>query len=404
MSLADSEAAFNHHCNRADKSGALLQLLNAEGIKSFNALAFSVGTPQNPPDDDKFKEFTTNLNGGVEVSIAVFAQLRRIHFEASAIVVAELKSRVTSDAVTEVRKLPIAEKTARLQDQEARLKGVRIRGELQPSYALVDLAANIKDTNVIVWIPPSKCTKRDTEVQSAQKEKPINLSLEQQMIKLTSQETSTAADTSSDLQVQWCLQRRGLAFDQCSLISFQEHELWVQQLLNQLTREAPQGFVKPTIGQIIRADRELFTIMAQDLTSVQPKATGEFPMEESLKQLRTDPRVTMHLLPLPKVSAREHDSKNPSSSSTGHPRPAPKRDFRPAKKSKASAKAKSMCPDELKQYSQKTDEGLPICWAFNSKAGCKEPVQNGRCKKGVHCCIKCKRTNHSVITCRSTAS
>ena len=69
-----------------------------------------------------------------------------------------LKSRVTADAVSEVRKLPVAEKAARLQDQEARLKGVRIRGEMQPSYALVDLAANIKDTNVIVWIPPSKCT------------------------------------------------------------------------------------------------------------------------------------------------------------------------------------------------------------------------------------------------------
>ena len=107
-------------------------------------------------------------------------------------------------------------------------------------------------------------------MQSAQKEKPVSLSLEQQMIKLASQETAAPADISSDLEVQWCLQHRGLAFDQCSLISFQEHELWVKQLLNQLTGEAPQGFVKPSIGQIIRADRELFSIMAQDMISAQP--------------------------------------------------------------------------------------------------------------------------------------
>ena len=50
------------------------------------------------------------------------------------------------------------------------------------------------------------------------------------MVKLTSADDHIAVDTSTDLQLQWALQRRGLAFDQCALMSHNEHEVWVQQL------------------------------------------------------------------------------------------------------------------------------------------------------------------------------
>jgi hypothetical protein len=193
------------------------------------------------------------------------AHLKRLQIEASAIVMAELKSRATESSTDGARKLPLAEKAARLKDQETRLQGLRLKGELQPSYALVDLVAQVKETNCITWIPPSKCSKRDSEVQNNLKEKPMILSLEQQMVKLATPAEPLLADTSTDLQFQWALQRRGLAYDQCALIKYEEHEVWVQQLLGQLTREPPPGFSKVSINQVIRADRELFTIMAQEL-------------------------------------------------------------------------------------------------------------------------------------------
>ena len=34
------------------------------------------------------------------------------------------------------------------------------------------MVANMAETNTIVWLPPSKCAKRDAEIQSALKEKP----------------------------------------------------------------------------------------------------------------------------------------------------------------------------------------------------------------------------------------
>ena len=99
-----------------------------------------------------------------------------------------------------------------------------------------------------------------------------------------------------------------MAFDQCALISFDQHEIWVQQLLGHLTREAPTGFARVTVSQVIRADREMFTLMAQEIQStLQPDARGVMPMEAKLKELRTDPRVTMFLLPLPRSAAKESD-------------------------------------------------------------------------------------------------
>ena len=176
----------------------------------------------------------------------------------------------------------------------------------------------------------------------------------------------------------------------------------MQQLLGQISREPPAGFAKVSTQQVLRADRELFTVMAQELqSSLQPNEKGEFPMELKLKKLRTDPRITMYLLPLPKSSAAaSKDTEKQASSSTPPTRTSQAASTRPAKRTKVSAKAKAMCPQELKVYPQKDPSGQAICWAFNLKSGCKAEVTNGRCKKGVHCCIKCHRSNHSLVTCR----
>ena len=300
------------------------------------------GTPQSPPTEEHFKEFATQVNGGVDMSFGMQAHLKRLHFEAAAIVMAELKSRAMDTAPDGARKLPLAEKAARFKEQEARLPGLRLKGELQPSYALVDLVAQVKETNCITWIAPSKCTKRDSEVQNSLKEKPMILSLEQQMVKLATPTEQLVADTSTDLQFQWALQRRGLAYDQCTLIKFDEHEAWVQQLLGQLTREPPPGFTRVSISQAIRADRELFTIMAQELQdSVQPDPRGVLPMEAKLKELRTDPRVTMFLLPMAKGSPKEQEK---AASSTPTPKATPGPPARPTKRAKTSAKAKANVP------------------------------------------------------------
>ena len=399
MALVDSEAAFASHCDAIDKSRELFNLCSRSDLTTFMRMAFAIGTPQMPASDESFRDFATGLNGGIEPSITLMSLLRRLHFEAVTMVVAHLKTNVSTDAGVEGgRKLPPVEKVARLNEQQNRLKGLTIRGELQPSYALVDLVASIADSGSIIWIPPSKCTKRDSEVQQSLKEKPTTLTVEQQTLKLSAGEAKLKADTSNELLMQWALQRRGLAFDQCKLISNEIHDKWLQSLLTQLTREPPAGYAKVHMEQLLRADKELFTVMAQEHTG--PFTTGprgELPLDLLMTQLMYDPRISMHLLPLPSSSSKIAASASVDDDGPKRPLPRP---VNPKKKAKASAKAKANCPDELKGYNQFDDKGTPICWAFNMGKGCSEETKDGRCKKGMHVCIRCKRNNHSLVTCR----
>lgn len=54
MSFADSEAAFEQHCNKLVGDGSLTALLVNHGIKSLSALAFASGTPQSTPTEGQF--------------------------------------------------------------------------------------------------------------------------------------------------------------------------------------------------------------------------------------------------------------------------------------------------------------------------------------------------------------
>ena len=94
-----------------------------------------------------------------------------------------------------------------------------IEGETEPSYALIDLVNRMVDNNCVLWIPPSKCGKRESEIQMNSKEKPPTLVLENQTVKVAAPSVDQNIDTTSEMTLQWCLERRGIAFDQSRLIN-----------------------------------------------------------------------------------------------------------------------------------------------------------------------------------------
>ena len=163
MALVDSTAAFEQRLNEVITNAAARAAILAGGIRSFSTLAFASGTPQSPPSDDAFRNFADGiLPAGY--NMATYSSFRRLHFEASTLVVAQLKQRATGDSDEGKLKLPIVEKQARLTDQKRRLAGIDIEGELQPSYALVDAVNNMIESSSVLWIAPSKATSRDQEI------------------------------------------------------------------------------------------------------------------------------------------------------------------------------------------------------------------------------------------------
>ena len=93
----------------------------------------------------------------------------------------------------------------------------------------------------------------------------------------------------------WAFQRRGLAMDNCRLLDWDVHETWLHYMLNAMTRECPAGYHAVCSEQVIKADRELWTILAQgNLKSLKP--TNDVPaLNQPFSALVTDPRVTKRM-------------------------------------------------------------------------------------------------------------
>ena len=273
-------------------------------------------------------------------------------------------------------------------------------GELEPSHHLVDLANHILETGSIIWIAPSKCSKRDDEIQVAIKERTSSIQIENAVLKVAQTTSEVQGDTGSELKLHWCWQRRSVAFDRCGLMSWAVHEKWVSTMLNNLSRETPQGFSNIKTEQLIRADRELFTILSQEHQgTVKPDATGVSPLDARVRALMTDPRITMFMLPLPSSHRAVRDDIDKGSKGDNDKPPKP-----PKKKAK-KARAEKACPDELKKYKMNYTHGR-ICWGYNMKDGCslstqKQDGKPHKCNKGYHVCANCHKPGHSATACRS---
>ena len=397
MSLVDSKAAFQQRCDEIDPSKELGIILAGAGVESFSQMSFSVGSPQSPVSDPEFVQFAQKICGH-DVTMGMQANLKRLHFEATTLVIAELKMKVSSGP-TDSAKLPLAEKAARLRSQRDRLTGVLIQGELEPSHQLIDKASGMVESGLVLWISPDRCSKREDEIVQLQKPSKQSVSIEHSALKVGVDEPELKADLSNDLRLQWALQRRGVAFDQCHLLSWKTHEAWVQQLMQSRVRPPPAGYGQVTTHQLIRADQELWLAIADlQLDTLKPDPNGEEPLEEPVKRLRYDPRVTMHLLPF--AADRPSQGKAPVQRS-GQAASAEKP--RANKKAKARPRDRTRLPEALKDFKLRTDDGEPICYGFNLQTGCGQATHGNpkKCCRGLHICAKCHKPGHSVLTCRT---
>ena len=408
MTLIDSVASFEKRCADIDQSGTLLDGLKNQGVTCFSALAFTIGTPQTAPTDRQYEELAAKVFGG-EVTLGQTSSLRRLHFEATTLIVATLNEQVKSDSSDPgslVKKLPAAEKQARLERQQARLSGLKLVGELAPSHQLLDLVNSILESGAIVWVAPSRCSKRDDEIHANIKPHAATVQVENSTLKLAQVPVTTSADVGTELKLCWALQRRGLAFDSCRLLDWHIHEAWVQYLMGAMARDYPAGYSSVRSEQIIKADRELWTILAQEHKETLRPSNDIPALNKGFTALTTDPRVTMYLLPVP-VSATKGTNVPAPSKVTPAPKGTPSPGVGINKKRKLT-RAQKGCPQELKDYDLKVNQGAisgPVCWGYNLKNGCPNDTttQNGcsRCKRGYHVCANCHKPGHSLVTCRA---
>lgn len=106
----------------------------------------------------------------------------------------------------------------------------------------------------------------------------------------------------------YAMQRRGLAFDLVKLLSWEVHQQWTNKLFTALASEPPEHFQAPSITSLLKADRELFLILAAEVTG-SLKATPP-PLDAHVTRLMLDPRILVFLAPTPRgvKRAREEET------------------------------------------------------------------------------------------------
>ena len=194
MALVDSEAAFEQRLREV-----MIVALARQAVLNGGIRTFSGGVCIRDATESTQRRCVSCILRYNPYDMATYSSFCRLHFEASTLVVAQLKARVAGDPDEGRQKLPIVEKQARLEDQRQRLAGVDVDGELQPSFHLIDAVNNMTETNTIQWIAPSKCTSRDQEVLQGSKNLPSVVQLEQHTLKLSAPDANIEAECGSAL-------------------------------------------------------------------------------------------------------------------------------------------------------------------------------------------------------------
>ena len=217
------------------------------------------------------------------------------------------------------------------------------------------------------------------------------------------------ADNTSDLLWKMGMDRRGLAYDQASILSHSVHAQWVSEMIAHKHRVPPPRYEAVSWSQLHNADVELFKLAGQKARGgVRPDLLGNKPLDDLFLKLMEDNRVTFFLMPLPQLhgAARQDNPAEASSApakrqKTSHPTTGGSQQGQGKKGGKGKGKANSKgkgggnrsLPTDLYK---KTKAGKNVCPDFNSQSGCSAGAMvNGleQCSKGLHLCwaARCRR-------------
>ena len=395
----DSTATFKNRASEVGIPDDQIERAVAARISTLSKLAFACNYQPGAPDDKPLVDLVRSFlpAGGGDPAAADVAPWRRLHFEANAIALAEVKARVEAPTESAARPVPLAERSARYQQQKTRYPGLLLEGEFEPGHCLLDAAQQLFESNVASYITLDRCVSRTCELDGTKKIP--SLQLVGTTIKMVEKNEVREAPR-SELDFYYAFHRRALALDQVDLLTYSKSREWIQSLFSHTRRPVPAGFHHVSMDQILQADRELWVKIAEATRAGIRPVGAERPLQTAFEKYMNDPVVAFCLLPRP-FGNKDATPKPPWKRSRT---PSPGRHTRPdksppKKKKKKNDKASNKAlPDSLKNMTGlrfRDREGNKLCFGFNS-GSCRV---HGPCPKGKHSCMKCGGS-HGALQCR----
>ncbi|CAE7208655.1 unnamed protein product [Symbiodinium natans] len=146
----------------------------------------------------------------------------------------------------------------------------------------------------------------DSELAQGKPAKELVLDASGDGLSVQDKSPKVAAQLGSDMATYRALPRRGLAYDLVGVLNPKAHEKRLQKDFDTLQTPAPPGFNRPTLQQVLRADRALW----RELGSKQPtlkRAAAKVPLADArcLDQVFLEATntvaVNFHFMPTPRA-------------------------------------------------------------------------------------------------------
>eukprot|EP00435_Cladocopium_sp_Y103_P009944 s3673_g2.t1 len=186
---------------------------------------------------------------------------------------------------------------------KARLPGVVIEKQMEPSHNLLNLVGQMWENRQLQYIPIEKLTSREHEVLFSKTSKQLSIDSDKLLVKEESKIPDQTATT--ELQVLEALKRRGVAFAFCDMMSWESHERYLQILFGHLRSEAPEGYSKPTLQQLLKADREVFLVLIREDVNVRRRPDDVLTLDSEIMTALQSYEVGFNMMLLPKQKPQE---------------------------------------------------------------------------------------------------
>lgn len=376
----DSHAAFKARALEIGLSPDVIELLKAGGVTSFGSYAFVTSYQPGQPDETPLIEALTKVMHRAP-STEETIPLRRLFFESCTLAISDLKQRTERDETAEPSRMPVAERNARLQEQQNRLKGIHFSPETEPSHKLVDLVCQMSTDQTLEWIPWEKLTSRASEVTHTQKD--LKLAFDATgSLKVAHKDQTPDAAVTGELKVRQALNRRSRAFDLAKLCSFTRMEEWHERVFEVLQKEPAANAMPVTLQQVREADKTLFKKLSEKTRGRLTQAPdGAKPMDTFLDACMDSAEVQFCLIPMVRAARVP-----PTLSHSDHPKGGGKGKWSKPKSNFVKGQQKGLqLPPNCHQM---TPDKKPICNNFN-RTSCPFAKEGKRCKRGFHVCWQC---------------
>eukprot|EP00435_Cladocopium_sp_Y103_P059251 s441_g21.t1 len=374
MSFADSKPVFKDRAIAAGLSEQIIQNLVDEKLDTLSKFAFASAYVPGSGDDSEFiKTLKTVIKR--DPALGELASFRKLLHEAYSLVTAEMKQQLERSEDFQARKLTQPERADLYERQVKRITGLTLKGPLEPSDALIDVFCAIYESNRLRWVPWEKYTAKEAELDKETKTEHLFAVDSSGKLKVENKRSDPIADTSTEILLQYALQRRGLSMDQANLLDFKTHQLWVDRLIKVRLQVPPPGYSKTTFRQLLEADKKLFEELADETRHGIQSTTKGRPLDNIFETCMNKAEV-MHLLqPLMGKSHETKSDERPSSNKVAPYRPpsTPKGKGKGKSKSKSSPKMPHVLVNGGCRAT--TNAGDAICYGFNlgDQAVCHAP-------------------------------